>query len=631
MKILKFSKFWLSLFIFFLIVSYNYLPTLAQHSFFNSSSLSLISQQPTSEKIVQTGKEVFINNQVYILPWIQWKEDNNWHFGLSDTRAEGILGIELLSTNQPNIQPVHWFASYQNLPTKFINPYRYLDITEFAELNQINLNIEGDRLKIDLSPTQVKKVSETPELAGKKIIVELEKPAFWQFSQGSKQGVLKIQGQAVPALIEQFKPPHQNNSAIEEEEGDTPTGGENKSESQPLFTIENKNNQTVITINVEPSNKLRVNSSNPNLLFIDIKPNAVIEREITWNSDIFWQQKYISLPAESKSQQRDSFFVSYLTVNPKNFDLKLRPITTNNNTAIGTAPLTTTARNSDAIIAINGGFFNRNNQLPLGAIKAQEKWLSGPILNRGVIAWDEVGNTKIGRLKLQETLTTFDSNQEMALGDRFVINYLNSGYVQPGISRYTPEWGSNYVTLSDNEIIIIVENEEVKEQIICQKAGEDSISIPRNGYILTLRKSENLATKLAKNTKLELDSFTIPAEFNNYPYIVGAGPVLLLDRQIVLNGEAENFSKAFNQQKASRSAIATTTDGKILLVGVHHRIGGPGPSLSELAQILQNLGAVDALNLDGGSSTQIYLGGQIIDRSPETAAKVHNGIGVFLN
>ena len=39
---------------------------------------------------------------------------------------------------------------------------------------------------------------------------------------------------------------------------------------------------------------------------------------------------------------------------------------------------------------------------------------------------------------------------------------------------------------------------------------------------------------------------------------------------------------------------------------------------------------VDALNLDGGSSTTLYLGGQILDRPPSTAARVHNGIGVFL-
>lgn len=214
-------------------------------------------------------------------------------------------------------------------------------------------------------------------------------------------------------------------------------------------------------------------------------------------------------------------------------------------------------------------------------------------------------------------------------GDRFVINYLNSGYVQPGISRYTKEWGPTYTTLTDKEIIILIEEDKVKEQINCETAGEDSIPIPEKGYLLTIRKADNLASKLETDIEVKLDSSTIPNEFANYPYIIGAGPVLILNRQIVLNGEAEKFSQAFNRQKASRSAIATTSDDKLLLVAVHKRVGGAGPTLLELAQILQNLGAVDALNLDGGSSTQIYLGGQIIDRSAASAARVHNGIGIF--
>jgi len=42
------------------------------------------------------------------------------------------------------------------------------------------------------------------------------------------------------------------------------------------------------------------------------------------------------------------------------------------------------------------------------------------------------------------------------------------------------------------------------------------------------------------------------------------------------------------------------------------------------------MGAVEALNLDGGSSTSLYLGGSLLDRPPSTAARVHNAIGIFI-
>ena len=75
---------------------------------------------------------------------------------------------------------------------------------------------------------------------------------------------------------------------------------------------------------------------------------------------------------------------------------------------------------------------------------------------------------------------------------------------------------------------------------------------------------------------------------------------------------------------------ALTRQGTLIIVAVHNRAGGKGPSLNELAQVMQRLGVVDGLNFDGGSSTSLALGGQLIDRSPVTAARVHNGLGIFV-
>jgi exopolysaccharide biosynthesis protein len=66
-----------------------------------------------------------------------------------------------------------------------------------------------------------------------------------------------------------------------------------------------------------------------------------------------------------------------------------------------------------------------------------------------------------------------------------------------------------------------------------------------------------------------------------------------------------------------------------MIAAIHNRSGGLGPTLAETAQLMQLLGAVNALNFDGGSSTGLYLGGQLLDRSPSTAARVHNGLGIF--
>ncbi|MEO0868876.1 MAG: phosphodiester glycosidase family protein, partial [Cyanobacteria bacterium J06642_11] len=36
-----------------------------------------------------------------------------------------------------------------------------------------------------------------------------------------------------------------------------------------------------------------------------------------------------------------------------------------------------------------------------------------------------------------------------------------------------------------------------------------------------------------------------------------------------------------------------------------------------------------ALNLDGGSSSSLYLSGQLTNRNPRSAARINNGLGIF--
>jgi exopolysaccharide biosynthesis protein len=291
--------------------------------------------------------------------------------------------------------------------------------------------------------------------------------------------------------------------------------------------------------------------------------------------------------------------------------------------AQGTLPLLTMARDQQASAAINAGFFNRNNQLPLGAVRASQNWLSGPILNRGAIAWNDQGQNTFGRLSLVETLTT-------GTGQRLTASYLNSGYVQRGIARYTPAWGPSYVSLADNEMVYVVQGNQVTAQYPLPKAGQQQMPIPTDGYLIIDRGNQIPAGALAMGTTVTVNGRSVPETFNAFPNGLGAGPLLVDQGRIVLNAQGEGFSSAFQQQKASRSAIAVDRSGNFVLVATHNRVGGTGASLGEFAQILQQMGVVSALNLDGGSSTSLSLGGQLLDRSPVTAARVSNAIGVFI-
>ena len=588
-----------------------------------------LSQVPL--QVIRQGNQVSLNGRMFTVAWRQWNLGSSVRTGISDVGLMQTLGMDLLSTGDLNRQPVQWFTLPPSTPlvlaSQLGGAYRYLDVTDFARIASLQLQVDGNRLRISSVPARVENIEAKIESWGSRIVVNLDRPTPWQVSDRRTEGLITLDASANPSLIERFNAPPPNSpnppnpsslpKPTQDPEDVTPVPVVTPSD-RPLIRVENSQNQTTLRVSIPEGKRLQVYSlPNPYRLVIDLRPDALVEKEILWAPGMRWRQQYVTL---GKSQ----FPVVWLDVNPRSSSVAFRPIWSNPATQPGTAPLTQMAQLWQASAAINAGFFNRNNQLPLGAIRRDGRWFSGPILNRGAIAWNDSGQFKFGRLSLQETLST-------STGERLPILFLNSGYVQPGIARYTPEWGPTYTPLADNEALVFVQNNQVTAQMPGGMAGQTAFPIPSDGYLLTLRpNSTNTTGSLSVGTQVRLDSITSPSEFGSYAHILGAGPLLVQNRQIVLDAKGEQFSDAFIQQSAIRSCVGITAAGNLMVVAIHNRIGGRGPTLAETAQLMQLLGAVDAINFDGGSSTGLYLGGQLLDRSPETAARVHNGLGIFL-
>ncbi len=557
-------------------------------------SSPLLLGQASPQSIFQ-GNQVMLNGQTLPIPWSQWRSPQS-RIGISDWGLSQLFGVELLNTPDAAQQPIQWFSDPAQNPlpllTRITPPLRYLDITDWAQKLGWQMQVQGSILQISSPAANVLAIRHGKQPWGDRLVLDLDRPAPWQIDEPAGEFIVNLDAAIAPTTIQsvQFTP----------------------STSVQALKLESGPNQTRIRLNT--SLRPRVWSlTSPNRLVIDVRPDSPVDQDIQWAPGLRWRRQTLTLGP-------NRFPVLWLEVNPRQPGLSIQPILPNATTLVGTAPLAQTARQTQAIAAINAGFFNRNNQLPLGAIRQEGRWRSGPILGRGAIAWDATGNLKIARLTLQESLRTPTG--------QFPLTHLNSAYLQAGIARYTSDWGSTYTPLTDAEILVTVQNNQVITQ---QPATSNTpVPIPANGFILVLRSNQAAAAALAPGTTLRLDQSISPPDFDRFPRIIAAGPLLLQNRQIVLDPETEKFSKAFIQELAARSAIGITANGTVLLVTVHTRISGGGASLSDIAQIMQQLGAIDALNLDGGSSTTLYLGGQIRDRLPRTAARVHNGIGIFL-
>ncbi|MBD0261229.1 MAG: phosphodiester glycosidase family protein [Tolypothrix sp. Co-bin9] len=640
-------------------------PTLAQQSPVEVKLAPILTQQsprPPLTGVISYGNQILLNGRTLPATWLQKRsKSGSFTTHLSDAALRQLVGVDLLNSTNPSRQPVQWFSLVTKpvvLSSVLAGGYRYLDITNFAKTAKWQMQVNSNTLVISTSAAKVTDISQSPQsstvgvapLQQARIVVNLDRPTPWQIRQGlpikkalppdpdtvtpktsaqpNREWIITLDGIADPVLLQRYTTqepaPLQQPNFLKQLPPVTIPAPISEPTPEPtpeplIQQVEVVNNQTIIHLSVPFGLAPRISTVvNPDRLIIDIRPDALVEKDITWAQGVRWRQQVVNLGTER-------FPVVWLEVNPRTVGLKLKPMVTNANTLTGTAPLIQTAQQYLPVAAINGGYFNRNNRLPLGAIRRDNQWLSSPILNRGAIAWNDSGQFYFGRLTLAETLAT-SNNQQLP------ILFVNSGYVQSGIARYTPAWGT-YSFLTDNEIILVVQNNQVTNQFLGGKAGESTIpvTIPQNGYLLVLRgNAVNSAAQLPIGTTLRVSSATTPVDFSRYPNIVGAGPLLVQNNQIVLDAKAEKFSDAFIAEKAIRSAICTTATGTVMIAAVHNRAGGAGPTLTEHAQLMQRMGCVNALNLDGGSSTSLYLGGQLLDRSPNTAARVHNGIGIFL-
>lgn len=89
-------------------------------------------------------------------------------------------------------------------------------------------------------------------------------------------------------------------------------------------------------------------------------------------------------------------------------------------------------------------------------------------------------------------------------------------------------------------------------------------------------------------------------------YAMVSGPLLIAD-----NIDVTLADIPFNTARHPRSFVAITAKGDILLVAVDGRQPGyaEGMNLTELRELAHLLDCVDALNLDGGGSTTLYVSG----------------------
>lgn len=129
------------------------------------------------------------------------------------------------------------------------------------------------------------------------------------------------------------------------------------------------------------------------------------------------------------------------------------------------------------------------------------------------------------------------------------------------------------------------------------KAGKEDLVIWEDGSLSVITEGEITAEQLLADGAAEVLSF---------------GPALVTDGEIAVDADDE-VGKAMASNP--RTAVGITADGHYLFVVSDGRTSeSEGLSLLQLAQVMKDLGAVTAYNLDGGGSSAMVFNGQLVNK-----------------
>ncbi len=287
--------------------------------------------------------------------------------------------------------------------------------------------------------------------------------------------------------------------------------------------------------------------------------------------------------------------VHLLRINPEDPELEIRPVLAVDMVS-GTETTSTIATRHEAVAAVNGGYFG-GPAMPLGLVVINGELVSLPLPRRSVLAFPQAGPPVIrdfqfaGRIYAQKDLWA-------------PITAVNSLPQPGGVTVFMPQYGPLTPPVALGAVV---------RRDIVERVPSGRILIPRDGYVLTAseRDTEFLAhlhpgQRLALSLDLDPDLHVINA--------LGGGPRLVKGGRAFVPFAWESFSSPLTWRRAARTAVGITVLGKLLLVTVD---GGsrqnPGMTLPEMGDLMVSLGAQDAMNLDGGGSATMVVGGRIVN------------------
>ena len=306
----------------------------------------------------------------------------------------------------------------------------------------------------------------------------------------------------------------------------------------------------------------------------------------------------------------------WVRISPEQVSRRLKIVSAS---ALGTKRLSVNeiAERLSALVAVNGGFFDSSGN-PVGLLIVDGKLLALPAKGkRAAFIIERNGNVLITRPTLSiwlevdgKRIRADGFNQPLAPGKVVVYNHL--------FPRQKLIKDALYFRLQDEKLLPI-SLEEIQNLV------EDAIFI---GESLTPEADPFRGKdKITFNFALSDDS----GRPLDVLYALEGAPLLVKDSVVSIDASVDELSAQVTEGVRARTAIGIDAKGGVVILVVKEDkdTGVKGMSLQELAEKILSLGAINALNLDGGGSSVVSLKGIALNQEISLHRKIPSAIVIL--
>ena len=281
-----------------------------------------------------------------------------------------------------------------------------------------------------------------------------------------------------------------------------------------------------------------------------------------------------------------------------NFDinpnLKLEPVLASQNLN-SKSKISSMAQKNNSIVAINGTFFKPETGVPLGTLMIDKTLYTGPVYNRVAMGIFD-NHYDMARVQLNASLISSDKSIK-------IDNINQPRMLSTYMIVYTPKWGEQAPQSPKYGQQIAVSNNKIIE------ISKNRLNIPKDGFVVV--GPEKQLNRFKINEEVKLNLLTMPG-WENVNHIISGGPYLVKRGEVYIDMTDQKLMSIGGRNP--RTAIGYTAENNFIIVTVDGREESSiGMTLMELAKYMKSIGCHNAMNLDGGGSTVLYVKGEVVN------------------